>query len=151
MNPAVEDEEDGWFGEGSAFDSGEDLAAALMELAGVPTGITFVEQESPATQLEEAGRPRDLTFEMLRPSHHTADTVAASSVGRWSSVNKPLTWTVRTPGSADVPARSPGKSGWSIRSSVAMLQRTEEMLLTLREEAVAATLIAASQAIRTSK
>ena len=31
---SVQDDE--WFGEGSAFDSGEDLAAALFALAGTP-------------------------------------------------------------------------------------------------------------------
>lgn len=154
MNPAIDVAEDGWFGDGSAFDSGEDLAAALLELAGKPVEARAALAEEPASSVFEERMGSDLMFEMLRPEHdergRSIETTARAR--SWGSVsNTPLTWTVRTPGSAEVPQRTPGKTGWSIRSSVAMLQRTEEVLLSLREEAVSQTLAAASRAVRTGK
>ena len=155
MSPAIDEEEDGWFGEGSAFDSGEDLAAALLELAGTPVQAVAAEAEERSGFEERAGS--DLMFELLRPQKGGADeTVEATAhASKWSSATQSQTqartWTVRSPGSLDLPARKPGKTGWSIRSSVQLLQRTEEVMLSLREEAVNATLVAAARAVRTAK
>lgn len=155
MSPAIEEEEDGWFGEGSSFDSGEDLAAALMELAGTPVEALAetlaTDSEERSSFEERAGS--DLMFEMLRPQQGGADATVEGMAqpSRWASVNQPQTWSVRTPGSLDLPARKPGKTGWSIRSSVQLLQRTEEVMLSLREEAVSATLVAAARAVKTAR
>jgi hypothetical protein len=152
MNPTRQEEDDGWFGDGSAFDSGEELAAALLELAGTPTEARALVAEQPASLFEER-MGGDLMFELLRPeTGRRGGSVETTARARsWGAVNTPLTWTVRKPGSIELPQRKPGKTGWSIRSSVAMLQRTEEVLLSLREEAVGATLVAASRAVRTGK
>ena len=162
MNPTVpQEDEDGWFGDGSAFDSGEDLAAALLELAGVPADAAVAlpavrhaaVRRAASGGVEERGR-RDMIFEMLRPSHpeQERDVVATARARTWSSVNsEPLTWTVRSPGSVALPARQPGKTGWSIRSSVQLLQRTEEALESVREEAVSQALVAAARAFTSQR
>ena len=156
MHPTTsEEEEDGWFGDGSAFDSGEDLAAALLELAGVPADAAVALPAVRHVAVRRAAKPeliqrgrRDLIFEMLRPSgsEPEQDIMATARAHTWSSVNQPLTWTVRSPGSVSVPPRQPGKTGWSIRSSVQLLQRTEEVMQRVREEAVSNALVAAARA-----
>ena len=153
MDPTIDEEEDGWFGEGSAFDSGEDLAAALMNLAGVPVGRAAQEEEPAGSVFEEQMRSNDMIFELLSPA--SSGTEARSIEGtpparKWSD-GQALTWTVREPGSVELPARKPGKTGWSIRSSVLLLQRAEQVLISLREEAVDRSLIAASHAISWTK
>lgn len=151
MSAAIDEEEDGWFGEGSAFDCGEDLAAALMDLAGTPVEALAADTEARSNFEERAGS--DLMFELLRPQQAGSDATieGMAQPSRWASVNQPQTWSVRTPGSLELPARKPGKTGWSIRSSVQLLQRTEEVMLSLREEAVSATLVAASHAVKTAR
>src|ERR1700676_2711439 len=86
-------QDDEWFGEGSAFDSGEDLAAALFALAGVEPravppapevtvavapvtdpGSTFLEVQRP-NAVDAARRPYSTP---ARPSSPSA------SSGRWS-------------------------------------------------------------------
>ena len=114
LNDLAPEDDDDWFGEGSVFDSGEELAEALLTLAGSAAPVV-----APAAPVAVAEPPR-----------------------------VPLTWTVRSPGSVPLPPRQPGRGGWSIRSSVQVLRRTEEVLQNLREEAVAASLDAAARAIR---
>jgi hypothetical protein len=111
-------EEDDWFGEGSAFDSGEDLAAALLALAGT------------------AGANGE----------HDATVIAGAPAAAPAPV--PLTWSVRKPGAVAIPTRQPGRSGWSIRNSVQLLHQAEEIIDRLRQEAVQATFDAAARAYR---
>ncbi|HEV3273630.1 MAG TPA: hypothetical protein VG299_02065 [Candidatus Dormibacteraeota bacterium] len=142
-------QDDDWFGEGSAFDSGEDLAAALFALAGTkvapataplpveeiswPSFVApdadpvFVEVERP-TGLEGARRPGSM--------HDGA------SGGRSSSSS----WSVRSPGEQLLPPTMSGRKGWTIRNSVAVLHRTEDAIAKLREEAVAMAFLAAAEA-----
>jgi hypothetical protein len=144
----VEEEEDGWFGDGSAFDSGEDLAAALMNLAGTPVGRAAVAEEPVASVFEEHQRSNDMIFELLTPATGEVRTLEATAPPRkWSSDGQAHTWTERQPGSMTLPSRKPGKTGWSIRSSVLLLQRAEEVLIILREEAVDRSLLHAARAI----
>ena len=148
LNPVIEEEEDGWFGEGSAVDSGEDLAAALMNLAGVPVGRVAVAEEPAVSVFEEQMRSNDMIFELLTPAGGESRSLEATAPPRkWSSDGEAHTWTERKPGSMSLPARKPGKTGWSIRSSVLLLQRAEEVLISLREEAVDRSLTHASRAI----
>jgi len=121
LHDAAPDEEEDWFGEGSAFDSGEELAAALLAIAGTTRARVPVA---------------------------AAAAVAVAAVAVAEPPRVPLTWTVRSPGSVPLPPRQPGRSGWSIRSSVQMLRRTEEVIQNLREDAVAASFDAAARAIR---
>ena len=153
LNPVVEEEEDGWFGEGSAFDSGEDLAAALMNLAGVPVSRATAVEEPAGSVFEQEMRSKDMIFELLTPAGSGAASASLEGTAparKWSD-DQALTWTVREPGSMSLPARKPGKTGWSIRSSVLLLQRAEEVLITLREEAVDRSLVAASRAINSTR
>lgn len=144
----VEEEEDGWFGDGSAFDSGEDLAAALMNLAGRPVGRAAVDEEPGTSVFEEHQRSNDMIFELLTPATGEVRSLEATAPPRkWSTDGEAHTWTVREPGSMTLPSRKPGKTGWSIRSSVLLLQRAEEVLISLREEAVDRSLLHASRAI----
>ena len=120
-DPLPADDEDDWFGEGSAFDSGEDLAAALLAIAATARAPVMVAEPAPA------GR---------------------AAAARPAPVAQTLTWTVRRPGSVSIPMRQPGRTGWSIRSSVQVLHRTEEVMRHLREEAVVATFHHAARAVR---
>jgi hypothetical protein len=144
-------QDDEWFGEGSAFDSGEDLAAALFALAGtsvkasttataIPTpeinwpsfvapdsDPVFVEVERP-TGLDGAGRP------------------GSQYGGARGAASNPNTWSVRSPGEQLLPPTMSGRKGWTIRNSVAVLHRTEDAIAKLREEAVAMAFLAAAEA-----
>jgi hypothetical protein len=53
---------------------------------------------------------------------------------------------VRKPGEQLLPPTVSGRSGWTIRNSVAVLHRTEEAIAHLREEAVAMAFLAAAEA-----
>jgi hypothetical protein len=140
----VPDEE--WFGEGSAFDSGEDLAAALFALA----GAKFTEPAAVVDQLWPVATPAadgDTVFvEVQRPG---AVAEASRPYGLRSSSApsvSPRNWSVRTPGDALLPRTVSGSTGWTIRNSVAVLHRTEDAIAHLREDAVAMAFLAAAEA-----
>lgn len=142
--------DDEWFGEGSAFDSGEDLAEALFALAGVTQGSApaIPEVPSPVAPAPDPGSP---FFEVQRPAGVAAARRPYSSPGgrvtRPASASAaPQTWSVRAPGEALLPPTVSGRSGWTIRNSVAVLHRTEDALARLREEAVAMAFLAAAEA-----
>jgi hypothetical protein len=138
--------DDEWFGEGSAFDSGEDLAAALFALAGTTHTDPAPESEvvwpapvPPADQMfEEMARPAALV-EARRPGSPPGRARPASAL--------PVSWSVRVPGVQLLPPKvAGGRSGWTIRNSVAVLHRTEDAIARLREEAVAMAFLAAAEA-----
>jgi hypothetical protein len=92
--------DDEWFGEGSAFDSGDDLAAALFALAGVTHGADPPEAEiapppAPVPQVEsaffEVDRPAAL--DSARRPYASRDRITAPST-------PPRSWSVRAPGDA---------------------------------------------------
>jgi hypothetical protein len=139
--------DDEWFGEGSAFDSGEDLAAALFALAGVTDRVEPPEAEvspppvAPVTSVESA------FFEVERPTALESARRPYSSRGRTNASSvAPRTWSVRAPGDALLPPTVSGRSGWTIRNSVAVLHRTEDAIARLREDAVAMAFLAAAEA-----
>jgi hypothetical protein len=140
----VPDEE--WFGEGSAFDSGEDLAAALFALAGVAhtDDVPLTEVAWPVISVPEI----DPVFVEVQRSNAVADARRPySPQGRTTSTSAPpRNWSVRTPGDALLPPTVSGRSGWTIRNSVAVLHRTEDAIAKLREEAVAMAFLAAAEA-----
>jgi len=57
------------------------------------------------------------------------------------------TWSVRIPGVQLLPARKPGRTGWSMDNSVRILRQTEELVARLREQAVVAAFAAAARAL----
>lgn len=127
----VDDEEE-WFGDGSAFDSGEDLAAALMVMAGSPIGV-----EPPGAGIDRVIHPPRAggeAFEEVTRSEQEVQTVG----GRDESVG----WAVREPR-----ARPAGKRGWSIRNSVQSIRLAESTITRLRRDAVLVAWRAAGVAI----
>lgn len=143
--PPLQDEEDDWFGEGNAFESGEDLASALLALVDPPAE----EVPRPAAELEPAvitAAGVEGTFVLVDRDDMVSP--AGPSPGTGGIAQAQRTWAVRAPGAIPLPPRAPGRSGWSIRNSVKVLQHTEEVMNSLREEAVVAALLAASRALR---
>jgi len=143
-------QEDEWFGEGSAFDSGEDLAAALFALAGATRIDSIPKAESvwPAA-IEDLPVPQgDSDFvEVARTgSLDGARRPDPTPSGTRTATTSPGTWSVRQPGEQLLPPKVSGRSGWTIRNSVAVLHRTEDAIAHLREEAVAMAFLAAAEA-----
>lgn len=139
--------DDEWFGEGSAFDSGEDLAAALFALAGVAHtdfAPDVAEVAWPVIAVPEA----DNVFEEVQRPGAAAETARPYSTRTASTSTSapPRSWSVRTPGEALLPPTMSGRSGWTIRNSVAVLHRTEDAIARLREDAVAMAFLAAAEA-----
>jgi hypothetical protein len=139
-------QDDDWFGEGSAFDSGEDLAAALFALAGTSATTPFREAEvswpsfvAPDTDpvFVEVERSSGLDG-ARRPGSLHGDARGANANSN--------TWSVRSPGEQLLPPTMSGRKGWTIRNSVAVLHRTEDAIAKLREEAVAMAFLAAAEA-----
>ena len=126
----LEEEED-WFGEGSSFDSGEDLAAALFALAGnAPPVLESVESgKSPALLTVDTSG-----FRIVETTRHQSA----------SGENAP--WGVR-----EVSARERStEPRWGIRHSVQILKRTEQVMARLQRDAVEVTFSAASLAVSQS-
>ena len=134
--------DDEWFGEGSAFDSGDDLAAALFALAGVESPeAEIAPPPAPVPQVESA------FFEVDRPAALDSARRPYASRGRITAPSTPpRSWSVRAPGDALLPPTVSGRSGWTIRNSVTVLHRTEDAIAHLREDAVAMTFLAAAEA-----
>lgn len=126
--PDVVLDEDDWFGDGSAFDSGEDLAAALMAFAGVtdpgmePGGAAIpsfeVAEYNPA-QVAQVPRPQGPTEFQIAELPATARPETATVRSGWG----------QRQGGAQ-------RNGWAIRNSVKMLKTTEDVMRRLREDAV---------------
>ncbi len=136
-----------WFGEGSVFDSGEDLATAL---AGLASGALVW----PVAALNLPGVP----VAAPGPSEHTLPSQGISWASDGPAVppqpadefqvatmpsargEPPTGWALRSPAPLSRQRRlgggpAPDRSGWSIRQSVQMLRMTEDTLYRLREEA----------------
>ena len=142
---SVQDDE--WFGEGSAFDSGEDLAAALFALAGEtrPDAIPKAEVIWP-TAFQAPESDNDFV-EVARTGEPDGAGRPESGYGRARpSSSSPGSWSVRSRGEQLLPPTLSGRSGWTIRNSVAVLHRTEDAIARLREEAVAMAFLAAAEA-----
>jgi hypothetical protein len=142
---AVQDDE--WFGEGSAFDSGEDLAAALFALAGATRedGVPTAEVIWPVDVQMPQSDP--VFVEVARTTALDGARRPGSAYnGAGTSSTSPGSWSVRSPGEQLLPPKVSGRSGWTIRNSVAVLHRTEDAIARLREEAVARAFLAAAEA-----
>jgi hypothetical protein len=139
--------DDEWFGEGSAFDSGEDLAAALFALAGVTNRGEPPETEVTPPVVAPVPPVESAFFEVERPTALDSARRPYASRGRTTASSAPpRSWSVRAPGDALLPPTVSGRSGWTIRNSVAVLHRTEDALARLREDAVAMAFLAAAEA-----
>ena len=129
---------DDWFGDGSVFDTGEELAAALMSLSGAATSWRLampapdpvpaknrVVREAPKPAARSAG---------LSPAPADEFLIATMPSSR---SRRPTGWSARGVAlpAAGRPAAGAARTGWSIRQSVQILRVTEEILGRLREEA----------------
>jgi hypothetical protein len=144
----VSDEE--WFGEGSAFDSGEDLAAALFALAGatqdeIPVAEPHWSAPDPVTA-NHTIFVHDNVFEEVQRPGSLDEARRPGSFGNRAATPASRSWSVRSPGEQLLPPTVSGRSGWTIRNSVAVLHRTEDAIAKLREEAVAMAFLAAAEA-----
>ena len=130
-----EPEEDDWFGEGSSFDSGEDLASALFALAGTvdPSIGAPIPADEPVEPVVADGGVE--IFDWVEPDGTFSPASVRPAAAPAAAPRVPQTWGVRNSAS-ELPPRRPGASGWSIRNSVQVLHRTDEVLNRLREEAV---------------
>jgi hypothetical protein len=133
-----------WFGEGSVFDSGEELAAALLALvSAAPDAV------------RDAGAGREATSAAVdavvvpsgpppAPAGAPQTQLAEERLGEFQVAAMP-SFVKRAPDRRTSPGagwqRSPSAvsrpqgGGWSIRQSVQILRSTEESLVRLREEA----------------
>jgi hypothetical protein len=140
-------QDDEWFGEGSAFDSGEDLAAALFALAGATRNDAIPKAEVIWPSAFQAPEPESDFVEVARSGELETTRRPGSRYGsEGPSSSSPSSWSVRSPGEQLLPPKVSGRSGWTIRNSVAVLHRTEDAIARLREEAVAMAFLAAAEA-----
>ena len=124
-----------WFGEGNAFDSGEDLASALMALVGsraTPVAAATVSPPPPAAAFQEDPR--------RRPEVHAEPVdefqIAAMPSFRGREDGQPVDSRQTASGWRQTPRSvSSQRTGWSIRQGVHILRITEETLVSLREQA----------------
>ena len=149
-----------WFGEGSVFDTGEDLATALAALASGemvwPVDVLDLSGVSvpsptpagrPVTHEQTLGRPARPAAPLQPPDEFQVATMPSSRGV------PPAGWALHAPRSISRPRRigagaAPERSGWSIRQSVQMLRMTEDALYRLREEAAQLTWQLAALAYR---
>jgi hypothetical protein len=142
---SVQDDE--WFGEGSAFDSGEDLAAALFALAGAPYTEAAPKPAEILWPAQLVAPPTDPVFvEVARTAPLDGARRPGAAYSPGTSSSSAGSWSVRSPGEQLLPPKVSGRSGWTIRNSVAVLHRTEDAIARLREEAVAQAFLAAAEA-----
>jgi hypothetical protein len=135
MDSAPEPDED-WFGEGSSFDTGEELASALFALAGTVDPMLG----APPPVLEpvaSAAGVIDEIFDWVEPGGAPSGAAIRMVPVVAEPRPAPLTWGVRTSATEGPPPR-PGEAGWSIRNSVQVLHSADDVLRRLREEAVLA-------------
>jgi hypothetical protein len=137
--PPAEDED--WFGEGSMFESSEDLAAALFALAETADPAAGG-QVAPAPRPEPVAETIDNTFEVFEPLG------AGRAPEKAPAPRAPNSWGLRKAGTVLLPAKRPGHTGWTIRNSVQVLHQTEEAMAKLREQAVTTAFMSAAEAFR---
>ncbi len=149
-----------WFGEGSVFDTGEDLATALaalgsgemvwpvdaLDLPGVSVASP-APAGGPATGQPDAWQPARVATPSQPP-----DEFQVATMPSWRG-GPPSGWALRVPVSVSRLRRpgggaTPERSGWSIRQSVQMLRMTEDTIYRLRSEAAELTWQLAALAYR---
>ncbi|GAC1339698.1 MAG: hypothetical protein NVSMB29_07450 [Candidatus Dormibacteria bacterium] len=171
-------DDDDWFGVGSSFDSGEELAAAL---------VAFGTARPPARAAIEAGPepPGDGSETGGDPARSALGQAPATGLGSAPAGARPAgsppgsprtegrprrpvpggrpagqgidasSWPTisarAAPAPAGVPAGQASGPGWQIRQGVRSLRRAEEALERLREEAILVAWAAASAALRRAR
>jgi hypothetical protein len=116
--------------------------AALQEFAAAPQEFEATPQK-PAPNGQGSGHfdfvdPRDPSGALVEPAPPPLPAPPPPVLP---------TWSVRIPGVQLLPARQPGRTGWSMDNSVRILRQTEELVARLREQAVVAAFAAAARAL----
>ena len=93
-------QDDEWFGEGSAFDSGEDLAAALFALAGTTRGATTAVPQPEIIWPEPVPAADPVFEEVQRPAGLEGARRPGSQYGSRATSASPGSWSVRSPASS---------------------------------------------------
>jgi hypothetical protein len=126
--------EEDWFGEGSAFSSGEELASALMALVGSRAAPAAAVPPPPPPAMPFVDAPRSRAAALAEPVDEFQVASMPSFQGRGDAL--PAEQRQRASGWRQAPApTSPQRTGWSIRQGVQILRLTEETIVRLREEA----------------
>ena len=138
----LDDDEEDWFGEGTAFDSGEDLAAALFAIAGVDDGqgaaATFIMATAAPSELERPATP--VRGQSITVGDDAFEVIERPQAGVAAGVGTASPWGVRAqPGVA--------RTSWSMRHSVQFIKMTEEVIKRLRQEAIELSWMAAAVAM----
>lgn len=133
-----------WFGEGSVFDTGEELAAALLALAGAAPDALLargpeLQAGPPAVETVVAPSAAPPASGGASRTEPAAGPVGEFQVASMPSFVKPVPKRGRVDRAgwqgSPVTVSRPQASGWSIRQSVQILRTTEAILIRLREEA----------------
>ncbi len=137
---ALDDED--WFGDGSAFDSGEDLAAALLVMAGVGT----VEETASSSGVEiefDPVQPQRIPPAQDQPSGHGVEFVASG--GEQKGHETPAAgWKVVS----GLEERRTGAHKWSFRHGILAMRQTEDAMGRLQRGAVETAWAAAAVSTR---
>jgi len=136
-----------WFGDGSVFDTGEDLANALVGLATGELVWPVDTLNLPGIAVPAAGPPGYTVPNQTVPRPPDGPAVPPQPADEFQVATMPSAqggpppgWALRSSPPIGRPHRlgggsTPERSGWSIRQSVQMLRMTEDTLYRLREEA----------------
>jgi hypothetical protein len=158
--PSLDD--DDWFGDGSAFDSGEDLAAALFAMAGADAPSEMADTSPLAAAVAAVAPPRAAPQPPAPPraapavpdgpavfeKFHVAAAPSTPVIDeQWVPIARPGFPAAEEPGPwKERPVRGDRK-GWSIRQGVTMLKMTEEVITRLRVDAIEVAWAAAGVAV----
>ena len=158
--PALGEAGDDWFGDGTAFNSQAELAAALHAMSEAPLAPVQRQSHVPAADTDRAGdvgddaadgvvSDADVTFELVE-HRSPAAPVPRPKAAKPHAESEPsvATWSVRVPGVQLLPQRQPGRTGWSLQNSVRILRQADELVLRLREEAIVTAFSATARALR---
>jgi hypothetical protein len=150
------------FGETAPFTTIADLAAALPDRPPAAVMLLPIPTTTEEAADNEEAEPQDgdealrALFEIIQHERSEPETPRAQREASWRPSAQPREagvmhagkWSVRIPGVEPLPQRQPGRTGWSIRNSIRILRRAEDLTLRLRQEAVIVAFDGASRALR---
>jgi len=141
---ALDDED--WFGDGSAFDSGEDLAAALLVMAGAGSAEEIAGSSS-AVEIEfDPVQPQRTPPADLPPAAQGVEFVPSGG-GQEGQTGSTEGWRVVS----GLGERRAGAHKWSFRHGILAMRQTEDAMGRLQRGAVETAWAAAAVTARISR
>ena len=145
---ALDDED--WFGEGSAFDSGEDLAAALMAMAGggaspeAAGGLQFAPL-SPDDAISRGAGVQEASHGFAFEPTRDEEVVVAPSHGEEVGSQTAPTEEAPQPGwhPQTLKARRSGQRDWTFRNGILAMRKAEDSIARMRKSAIEVSWVAA--------